>query len=125
MQEMNANDISSHLATELLKEKRADRRWRNFRFAAWFLLFAVILFKMLNFGSISAIGEHEKYAALIRLEGMIAPDREFSAETVLPILKRAFADKHASGVVIDINSPGGTPVQDSCGLLFPPPHPKP
>src|SRR5690606_4589545 len=27
------------------------------------------------------------------------------------ILKDAFTDKHASGVIIDINSPGGTPVQ--------------
>jgi protease-4 len=111
MQEMNANDTGSHLAAELLKEKRADRRWRNIRFAAWFILFTVITLKLLNFGSILSVAEHEKYAALIRLEGMIAPDHEFSAENVLPVLQQAFKDKHASGVIIDINSPGGTPVQ--------------
>lgn len=111
MQEMNDNDTSSHLARELLKEKRADRRWRNIRFIAWFILFAVITLKLLNFGSIVSVAEHQKYAALIRLEGMISPDREFSAENVVPILHQAFKDKHASGVIIDINSPGGTPVQ--------------
>lgn len=53
----------------------------------------------------------KKHVALIRLEGMIAPDRDFSSETVVPVLKKAFEDKNAEGVVIDINSPGGTPVQ--------------
>ncbi|HTM64649.1 MAG TPA: S49 family peptidase [Gammaproteobacteria bacterium] len=112
MQEMNVNDMSSHLAGELLKEKRADRRWRNIRFAAWFLLIAVIVFKLLSPGSTSVPRTGKSgYVALMRLDGMIAPDREFSSDTVVPMLRKAFADKHAKGVVIDINSPGGTPVQ--------------
>lgn len=112
MQEMNVNDIGSHLATELLNEKRADRRWRNARFIAWFALICFVVFKTFNMGGVSSnvVGK-DKYTALIRLSGMIAPDREFSAETIVPLLKKAFADKHAVGVVIDINSPGGTPVQ--------------
>ena len=51
------------------------------------------------------------YVALIRLNGMIAPDRDFSAEQIVPILHDAFSDKNAVGVIIAINSPGGTPVQ--------------
>jgi protease-4 len=51
--------------------------------------------------------------SLIRLEGMIGPGEDFSAETVLPILKDAFSDTNAKGVVLDINSGGGTPVQAS------------
>jgi protease-4 len=111
MQEMNVNDISSHLATEFLKEKRSDRRWRNIRFAAVFLLIAFIAFKVFTPSSSSLASSGKKYAALIRLDGMIAPGREVSAENMLPLLRKAFADKRASGVVIDINSPGGTPVQ--------------
>lgn len=111
MQEMNVNDISSHLATEFLKEKRSDRRWRNIRFAAVFLLIAFITFKVFTPSSSTLASSSKKYAALIRLDGMIAPGRDVSAENILPLLRKAFADKHASGVVIDINSPGGTPVQ--------------
>lgn len=110
MQEMNVNDIGSHLAAELLQEKRSDRRWRNIRFIAWFGLIFFIVFKIFNLGPPSAGGKH-KYVALLRLDGMIAPDREFSAEMIVPQLRKAFADKRALGVVIDINSPGGTPVQ--------------
>lgn len=113
MQENQANDISSHLATELLKEKRADRRWRNIRFVAWFALICFSIFKLGNIDSSDSslnLGKN-KYAALVRLDGMIASGRDFSAEQVIPILRRAFEDKRASGVIIDINSPGGTPVQ--------------
>ena len=116
MQDINTNDIASQLAHDLLREKRADRRWRNIRFAAWFVLFAIIFVNVSGiFSSESVSGSvmHGKYAALIRLDGMIAPGRDFSAENVIPTLKQAFSDKNAAGVVIDINSPGGTPVQAS------------
>jgi protease-4 len=112
MQEMNVNDINSHLASEFLKEKRSERRWRNIRFIAWFALICFALFNLFNIGSPSLGSKGSaKKVALIRLDGMIAPEREFSGETVIPILRKAFADKSTSGVVIDINSPGGTPVQ--------------
>lgn len=113
MQEMNANDISSHLATELLKEKRSDRRWRNIRSAAWFLLITFILFKLFYISPKISSDNADKSTpvALIRLDGMIAPDREVSGENMIPLLAKAFSDKNTSGIILDINSPGGTPVQ--------------
>lgn len=120
MQQMpnDTNDrITSSLIEELLKEKRADRRWKNIRFFAWFIVFAYLLIGIFSFmhsgPSETKISKNKKYAALIRLDGMIAPDRDFSAETLIPVLKEAFEDKNAEGIVIDIDSPGGTPVQAS------------
>lgn len=114
MQEINEKEISSSLVQDLLKEKRADRRWKNIRFVAWFILIAYLIFSIFgHFGksSLSSSGAMSKYTALIRLDGMIAPGREFSSQEVIPVLQEAFADKNAAGVVLDINSPGGTPVQ--------------
>lgn len=112
MQELNGNDINSHLTSELLKEKRADRRWRNIRFVAWFALFAFIMFKIFSANSATpSLNKNKNYFALIRLDGMIAPGHGLSGEEVIPLLYKAFTDKHASGVILDINSPGGTPVQ--------------
>lgn len=113
MQDMNNNDVTSVLVQDLLKEKRSDRRWKNIRFVAWFALFAYLIISIFNFlGKPSPTSvTHGKYAALIRLDGMIAPGRDFSASELIPILEDAFTDKNAVGVVIDINSPGGTPVQ--------------
>lgn len=116
MQEINEKEASNSLIQDLLKEKRADRRWKNIRFIAWFALIAYLFFNIFNhFGksSIGASNTMNKYTALVRLDGMIAPGREFSSQEVIPVLEDAFSDKNAAGVIIDINSPGGTPVQAS------------
>jgi protease-4 len=118
MSEMNNNDVTSILVQDLLKEKRSDRRWKNVRFVAWFALIAYITFQIFGVfrdspSTKSPVGGHGKYTALVRLDGMIAPGREFSAESLIPVLREAFSDKNAEGVIIDINSPGGTPVQSA------------
>lgn len=114
MQEMKNNDVTSMLAQDLLKEKRADRRWKNIRFIAWFALFAYFIIGMMYLmGGSSTSLEKGKYVALLRVDGLIAPGRDFSAEEFIPNLREAFEDKKAVGIVISINSPGGTPVQAS------------
>lgn len=114
MSETNNTEATSLLVRELLKEKRADRLWKNIRFTLWFVLItlsAIATFHTLHGSSITPVSDRDKYTALIRLDGMIAPGRDFSANELIPVLNEAFGDKHAQGIVIDINSPGGTPVQ--------------
>lgn len=116
MHDNHLNDATGTLLKDLLKEKRAERRWKNIRFIAWFALLAYSAFMIFHFfGKTSSSGGFEEskkgYAALIRLDGLIAPGRDFSANELLPVLQQAFKDKEAKGVIISINSPGGTPVQ--------------
>lgn len=51
------------------------------------------------------------YAALIRMDGMIGSEQMLSASRYLPVIRQAFDDKHAKGVVLVINSGGGQPAQ--------------
>ncbi len=115
MPDQNQNEILNALAQDLLKEKRVDRRWKNIRFFLFFILilFFVVSISNLFQGKPSDTLLGKKYVALIRLDGMIAPGRDFSAVEIVPVLEDAFKDKNAEGIVIDINSPGGTPVQAS------------
>jgi protease-4 len=115
MSDINQNDLINPLVRDLLKEKRSDRRWKNIRFFLGFCLLAYAIFNIFNLtdNAPTPNGKDGSYVAFVRLDGMIAPGREFSAEEVIPTLRDAFKDKHAAGVVIDINSPGGTPVQAS------------
>lgn len=113
MSETNNNELLSTLMQDWLKEKRLSRRWKNIRFIFWFALFVYLIVGLFAlFGETTPVST-KKHVSLIRLNGMIAPDRDFSAERVLPLLEEAFADKNAKGVIIDINSPGGTPVQSA------------
>ena len=106
--------IENALVNELLKERKRDRIWRIIRTFVW--VFVVLLYAVLIFGSGSkgTSGSTKKpYVALLRLNGTIMPNYSFSANKVIPQLNRAFADKKAKGVIIVINSPGGSPVQAS------------
>lgn len=99
------------LIQELISEKKSNRRWKNIRF---FILIALIAFFFSRLSSLSdseSTHLHQPYYALIRLNGTIASNTGFSASRTLPELSRAFSDKDAKGVLLLINSPGGSPTQ--------------
>ena len=51
------------------------------------------------------------YTALIDVTGMIADKEPASADNIVGSLRAAFEDKKVKGVILRINSPGGSPVQ--------------
>jgi protease-4 len=104
------NNVVEKFAREYLRDRRSERRWRRFFRLAWLLVFAFIAWGILaqrNYGS-SPNGPH---TALIELRGEISHDSEASAEHMVVALKSAFEDVGSQGVVLRINSPGGSPVQ--------------
>jgi protease-4 len=115
VKETHSVDLAANLVKDLIKDRRRDRFWRNLRFFTGIILFAgaVAMFYSSNGPTLSDAepGAGKGYVAMIRLNGLIAADSSFSAEQVVPQLRQAFADKDAKGVVLDIDSGGGTPVQ--------------
>ncbi len=107
--------INDHIVRALIDDRRRDRRWRIIRF---FIIIAVVLlyFILLVSGS-SDESDHLKsgqpYVSLVRLSGVIMPESHMAASTVNPVLSKAFADKKSKGVLIVMNSPGGSAVQSS------------
>jgi len=100
----------AHFTTELLRERRADRRWRVFFRLAWLLLFVFVFWSLLSSRTHSGTtsGPH---TALVEVRGEIAADGEASAENLIAGIKGAFEDAGSQAVVLRINSPGGSPVQ--------------
>jgi protease-4 len=47
----------------------------------------------------------------VELKGVIADTGDASADNIVGALRDAFSDKHTRGVILRINSPGGSPVQ--------------
>ena len=98
------------LASEMLRERRAERRWRIFFRLAWLLLAAVLVWLALS-DRRTHTAPNGPHTALVELRGEIASDTEASAELVISGLRSAFEDVGARAVVLRINSPGGSPVQ--------------
>ena len=114
MDNTTQSSVENKLVEAMLAEQKTSRRWKNARFIVWMLLIFTVLFLIFGpDGSPENKVEHAPYVALIRLSGVIMPNTEFSAKEVIPELTRAFRDKEAKGVVLLINSPGGSPVQAS------------
>lgn len=94
-------------------EQRRSRRWGIFFKSIGFLyLFSLLfLFQSPFSGDVSAPGTGGKHAALVDLEGVIAQDQDASADNMVTALERAFENENSKGVILRINSPGGSPVQ--------------
>lgn len=48
---------------------------------------------------------------VVRIEGVIAANERASADKIIPVLERAFANPNVKAVVLSIDSPGGAPVE--------------
>ena len=99
------------LAFSALKEQRKTRRWGIF---FKLLTFAYITFLLVMVFEWRGDGEFiadSKHTALVELDGVIDAKGDASAEKITGALQNAFKDKNTQGVILRINSPGGSPVQ--------------
>jgi len=103
-------DVLTSIATEGLKEQKRTRRWGIFFKILTFVYLFVIL-AVLSPDTQDNRVKGDKHTALIELKGVIAPDAEASADNIVTALRKAFKDKDTAGVILRINSPGGSPVQ--------------
>ena len=104
--------LLERLAFATLAEQRSARRWRAATSLLWLAFFVAIL--LLVVGATSSrldSASTEKHTALIELKGVISADSKASADKIIGSLRAAFRDKNTQGVVLRIDSPGGSPVQ--------------
>lgn len=95
-----------------LNEQRRTRRWNNF-FKALFAgyLFLLLVIMMFPEGAGRQRITTGKHTALVEVEGIIAANADASADSIITGLRDAFEDSNTQGVILRINSPGGSPVQ--------------
>ncbi len=101
------------LATAAWKEKRASRRWGIF-FKFLLAIYLVVVFLVsLGLNSDGLQLKSDAHTALVDLTGVIAQDAPANADRIIKGLRSAFKHKGTKGVILRINSPGGSPVQSS------------
>jgi len=109
--------LVQRLAFAAVNEQRRARRWRIFFLLLTFLYLTPLLFLVLSSESFDQFRPAEttsdKHTALLRVSGVIADGAEASAEHIISGLQDAFEDEDTAGVILEINSPGGSPVQSA------------
>jgi len=103
--------LISQIALEALREQRRARRWGIFFKSLLALYLFALLLLYLPGDWVSKPVTGKGYTALVEIDGIISADAVASADNVVTGLRKAFEDERAEGVVLRINSPGGSPVQ--------------
>ncbi|MCK9236704.1 MAG: signal peptide peptidase SppA [Thiopseudomonas sp.] len=94
-----------------VQEQKRSRRWGIFFKSLTFLyLFGAIFLLSPNL-TMDKKSPGTSHTALIEVRGMIADGEEASADKIVSALRHAFQDSDTKGIILRINSPGGSPVQ--------------
>ena len=101
----------NQLAREFLREQRIHRRWNIvFKCLLALYLFSFLAIYLAGQSDLGPIGGG-RHTALIDINGVIAMDSEANADYIASGLRAAFEDENTAGIILRINSPGGSPVQ--------------
>jgi protease-4 len=103
--------LLEQLAQDFLTERRRDRRWRIFfRFAALALVCLGLVAALAVVGS----REHvclDQCTALVEIRGELEAGGRASAQRIVEGMQAAMKHRGIKGLILRINSPGGSPVQ--------------
>lgn len=103
-------EVVEKLAFATLSEQRRSRRWKIFFRIALLLLLAALIFnssKPLKTKNLPGLS----HTAVVEVSGIIFEGSEAEADKVISALQAAANDAGTKGVIVKINSPGGSPVQ--------------
>jgi len=108
-------DLINRLSFAALAEQRRSRRWSiffKFLLFAYLFMITAVAFRESDVVDIK-VGGDKQHTAMVEVSGMISDSTDANADTIIEGLQDAFKDKKTKGVVLRINSPGGSPVQSA------------
>jgi protease IV len=107
-------EIIERLAFAAVKEQKTARRWGIFfkllTFSYLFAILGVAVYPQFK-GEMSSSGK--QHVAIVDVQGVIAQGEPANAGSVIEGLHDAVKDKNTKGIILNINSPGGSPVQSA------------
>lgn len=105
-------EVLEKVALAAITEQRRARRWSVF-FKMLMFLYLIVVGAMAFYPRFekSIADDGGNHTAIVDVVGVIAENEQASAETIIEGLREALKDKQTKGVILNINSPGGSPVQ--------------
>jgi protease-4 len=109
--------VVDRLVFAALREQTRARRWRV-GFMLFFIIYLSVVTIVLLTGGDDGFGaagkpDGDKHTALVKLSGVIGAGEAAGSEKMISGLKNAFEHEDTAGIVVEINSPGGSPVQSA------------
>ena len=103
-------DLIAKVAFAAISEQRRARRWGIF-FKLLVLAYIGAIFLVSLPSEDEGLGVGGTHTAVVEINGVIADGEEANADDIVTGLRKAYKDHNARGIILRINSPGGSPVQ--------------
>jgi protease-4 len=103
--------VLEKVALAAIQEQRRARRWGIFFKLLGFAYLLLVLFLVLGWVGKREMALTGKHTGVVELRGVIAAESPASADLMVEGLRNAFGDSNTAGVILRIDSPGGSPVQ--------------
>jgi len=104
-------EVLEKLALAAVTEQRRARRWSVF-FKGLMFLYLIVVGAIAFYPKFEgSVGDGKEHTAVIDVIGVIAEGEVANASSIIESLRNAIKDKQTKGIVLNINSPGGSPVQ--------------
>lgn len=105
-------DLLNRMVMATVAENRRGRRWgiffKSLTFAYLFIILGLFLWSdKLHVDQINV----KEHTAIIDVKGLISSETKASADKVVTALRNAFKDEKTKGIILRMNTPGGSPVQ--------------
>ncbi|SMC19489.1 protease-4 [Andreprevotia lacus DSM 23236] len=113
MQENWERQVLNDLLQAGVKEQRLKRRWGIFFKLLGFGYLLLVTLVLVGSGSSREMESASSgpHTAMVNMDGVIAAGGEANVQVIIDGLTRAFDDKNTKGVILSVNSPGGSPVE--------------
>lgn len=111
---MNDNEVVNMLVKDILDDKKKASRNKLIIRLLILIYVAVMSYFAITSGLFNSSKPNpidENHIATVNIYGSIDTNTDSSAKNIIKALNKAFKNEHAKMVVLQINSPGGRPVQ--------------
>ena len=117
LESSSPDDQKDNFAKELLAEAKKFNKLQKLSMASGIAgiavrLAVVALIAVVIFNKVTGEGREEKYSTIIEINGAISsisPNNK--SETINKKINEAFHDDNSAGIILKLNSPGGSPVE--------------
>jgi protease-4 len=107
---MEDNKIIKSLVDSLIKERESERKFKLIGRITFFILFLLIVVSVV-FSSSSGINYSRDHVAIININGEISSNGPVNVENIIPYVEKAIKNDVCQGIILKINSPGGSATQ--------------
>jgi protease-4 len=106
-------DILEKLVLASVTEQRRARRWGIFFKSLFFIYLLIALIAAIQPFSRHRLADGKGHTAVVNVVGIIAEGTETNADNIIDGLNAAVEDSGTKGIILNMNTPGGSPVQSA------------